>query len=120
LTEPKEPQARQRAAALLLVPLPCELGTAQQVSRDACIPHAVVLTILGTASRPAGRDDTGMMRGRPQSLAALGPLGLTDIAITIGCSQLWSMERTIPLVSGEPGSTARRADHRILWPAPSK
>ncbi len=88
MTEPKKSQARQRAAALLLLPpLLEELGTPldavlgstgvtpEQLNPDAYIPYAAFLSILDNASRLTGRDDLGMMLGRRQTLAALGPLG---------------------------------------------
>jgi AraC-like DNA-binding protein len=80
--------AMQRAAAL--VPLPSLLGelgvdlasvlegtgvSADEIRPDAFIPYAAFLAILDNACRAAGRDDIGMLLGKPQTLAALGPLG---------------------------------------------
>jgi AraC-like DNA-binding protein len=88
VTEPKKPQARQRAATLLLLPpLLEELGTPlaavlrgtgvtpEQLRPDAYIPYAAFLAILDNACRLTGRDDIGRTLGRRQTLAALGPLG---------------------------------------------
>jgi AraC-like DNA-binding protein len=88
MTEPKRPQALQRAAALLLLPpLLTELGISpdavlggtgvapDQLRPDAYIPYAAFLSILDNASRLSGRDDIGMQLGMRQTLAALGPLG---------------------------------------------
>jgi AraC-like DNA-binding protein len=88
VTEPKKPQARQRAAALLpLPPLLGELGTPldavlhgtgitpDQLRPDAFIPYAAFLAILDNACRLTGRDDIGMLLGRRLTLTALGPLG---------------------------------------------
>ena len=88
MTEPKKPEARQRATSLLLLPpLLEERGipldgvlrgtgvTPDQLRPDSFIPYAAFLAILDNASRLTGRDDIGLMLGQRQTLAALGPLG---------------------------------------------
>jgi AraC-like DNA-binding protein len=80
--------AVQRAASL--VPLPSLLeergldfasvleGTgvsAGEIRADAFIPYAAFLAILDNACRVTGRHDIGMLLGKRQTLAALGPLG---------------------------------------------
>ena len=78
----------QRAASL--VPLPHlldEFGvepcvgargtgvTAEDIRPDAFVPYAAFLSVLDNASRLTGRDDFGILLGKRQTLAALGPLG---------------------------------------------
>ncbi|MCB1496907.1 MAG: AraC family transcriptional regulator [Bauldia sp.] len=80
--------AIQRAASL--VPLPAlltELGVdpdavlagtgvaADALKPDVFIPYAAYLAILDNAVRITGREDFGLLLGRRQTLAALGPLG---------------------------------------------
>ncbi len=88
----------QRAASL--VPLPGLLrdlgvrpgdvlagtGVSDDALRpDAFIPYAVYLAILDRAALATGRDDFGVLLGRRQTLAALGPLGrLMRHATTLG------------------------------------
>jgi len=82
------PMAIQRAAALVpLLPLLDEFGvslaavlkgtgvTAEAIRPESFLPYAAVLAILDNASRLTGRDDLGLILGRRQTLAALGPLG---------------------------------------------
>jgi AraC-like DNA-binding protein len=85
----KSPQtAMQRAAAL--VPLRSLLGergvgldevlegtgvSPHEIRPDAFVPYTAFLAILDNASRLTGRDDLGMLLGKRQTLAALGPLG---------------------------------------------
>jgi AraC-like DNA-binding protein len=42
---------------------------------DAFVPYTAFLSVLDNASRLTGRDDFGLLLGRRQTLAALGPLG---------------------------------------------
>lgn len=78
----------QRAASL--VPLRSLLGelgvgmdavlegtgiAVDEIRPDAFIPYTEFLAILDNASRLTGRDDLGMLLGKRQTLAALGPLG---------------------------------------------
>ena len=78
----------QRAASLILLPpLLAELGVGldaalegtgvsrDQLRPDAFIPYASYLAVLDNAANATGRDDIGLMLGRRQTLAALGPLG---------------------------------------------
>ena len=81
--------AVQRAASLMQLPGPagrvrrrawmrCSQGTGvtpDQLRPDAFIPYAAFLAILDNACRATGRDDIGMLLGKRQTLAALGPLG---------------------------------------------
>ena len=80
--------AMQRAAALIpLLPVLEEFGvslaavlegtgiTAEAIRPDSFLPYAAFLAILDSASRLTGRDDIGLILGRRQTLAALGPLG---------------------------------------------
>jgi AraC-like DNA-binding protein len=46
-----------------------------EISPDAFIPYMAFLAILDNASRLTGRDDLGMLLGKRQTLAVLGPLG---------------------------------------------
>lgn len=82
------PIAMQRAAALVpLLPVLDEFGvsleavlegtgvSAQAIRPEAFLPYAAFLAILDNASRLTGRDDLGLILGRRQTLAALGPLG---------------------------------------------
>ena len=48
---------------------------ADEIRQDAFVPYAAFLSILDNACRLTGRDDIGMVLGKRQSLAALGPLG---------------------------------------------
>ena len=85
---PAPPMAIQRAAALVpLLPVLEEFGvsleavlqgtgvSAQAIRPDSFLPYAAFLAILDNASRLTGRDDLGLILGRRQTLAALGPLG---------------------------------------------
>lgn len=86
----KGPQiAIQRAASLLLLPpLLAQLGvgmdtvlegtgvTPGELRPDAFIPYASYLAILDNACIVTGRDDIGLLLGKRQTLAALGPLGI--------------------------------------------
>lgn len=88
----------QRAASL--VPLPALLGdlgigigdvlagtgvSEGELRPDAFIPYASYLAVLDRAALVTGRDDFGVMLGRRQRLAALGPLGrLMRRAATLG------------------------------------
>lgn len=78
----------QRAASLTLLPaLLAELGSGldavlegtgvsrDQLRPDAFIPYASYLAILDNAARATGVDAIGLLLGRQQTLAALGPLG---------------------------------------------
>ena len=80
--------ALQRAASLVhLPPLLAVLGvplavvldgtevTPGDLRPDAFIPYAAYLAILDRAAALTGREDIGLLLGRPQTLAALGPLG---------------------------------------------
>lgn len=80
--------AMQRAASLMLLPgLLSELGTtlgdvlsgtgisADMLRPDCFIPYATYLDILDRSARLTGRDDIGLLLGRRQTLAALGPVG---------------------------------------------
>jgi AraC-like DNA-binding protein len=88
VTEHIKPVALQRAASL--VPLTSLLGesgisldavlhgtgvTPDQLRPDAFIPYAAYLAILDAACTLTGREDIGIVLGRRQTLAALGPLG---------------------------------------------
>jgi len=88
MPEAGQPIAMQRAAAL--VPLSSVLdefgvnlaavlegtGVSAEAIRPASfLPYAAILAILDNASRLTGREDLGLILGRRQSLAALGPLG---------------------------------------------
>jgi len=85
---PGPPVAMQRAAALVpLLPVLDEFGVSleavlegtgvstQTIGPEAFLPYAAFLAILDNASRLTGRDDLGLILGRRQTLAALGPLG---------------------------------------------
>jgi len=85
---PAEGVARQRATSLLhLPPLLAELGVsldavlegtgteAADLRADAYIPFAAYATILERAALLSGRDDFGLLLGKRQTLASLGPLG---------------------------------------------
>lgn len=78
----------QRAASLMALPalledlgatLPAVLQgtgiTPADIRPDAFIPYAAFLAVLDKASRATGRDDLGILLGKRQTLAALGPLG---------------------------------------------
>lgn len=80
--------AMQRAAAL--VPLRSLLGergvgmdevlegtgvSPDEIRPDAFVPYRAFLAILDNASRLTGRDDLGILLGKRQTLAALGPVG---------------------------------------------
>jgi AraC-like DNA-binding protein len=78
----------QRAASLLPLPaLLAELGieidavldgtgvSAEHLRPDAFIPYAAFLAVLDKACSLSGRNDIGMLLGKRQTLAALGPLG---------------------------------------------
>lgn len=80
--------ARQRAASLLLLPdLLDDFGTdlaevldgtgitQGDIRPDAFVPYAAFLSVLDNASRLTGREDLGILLGKRQTLAALGPLG---------------------------------------------
>lgn len=80
--------AMQRAASLVpLRSLTEDLGvdfaavlegtgvSPDEIRPDAFIPYTAFLAILHNASRLTGRDDLGMLLGKRQTLAALGPLG---------------------------------------------
>lgn len=80
--------ALQRAASLILLPsLLAELGvgldavlegtrvTRDQLRPDSFIRYASYVAVLHNAAIATGRDDIGLMLGRRQTLAALGPLG---------------------------------------------
>jgi AraC-like DNA-binding protein len=80
--------ARQRAASLLLLPhLLDEFGTslasvldgtgirAEDIRPDAFVPYAAFLSVLDRASDLTGREDFGLLLGRRQTLAVLGPVG---------------------------------------------
>jgi AraC-like DNA-binding protein len=82
------PMAMQRAAALVpLLPVLDEFGvslaavlegtgvSAEAIRPASFLPYGAFLAILDNASRLTGRDDIGLILGRRQSLAALGPLG---------------------------------------------
>ena len=84
----KKHTAMQRAAAL--VPLAGVLAdhgvsmasvlegtgvSAAELRPDAFVAYADFLSVLDNACRLTGRDDIGMLLGRRQTLAALGPLG---------------------------------------------
>lgn len=84
----KRPVAVQRAASLLHLPqLLDELGanlasvldrtgiSAVDLRPDAFVPYATFLSVLDNASRMTGCDDFGILLGKRQTLAALGPLG---------------------------------------------
>lgn len=95
-----KPAAVQRATALVaLAPLLAELGVAlERVLRgtgvsaddlrpDGFIPYAAVLAILDNAAALTGRPDIGLLLGRRQTLAALGPLGrVMRHAATLGAA----------------------------------
>jgi AraC-like DNA-binding protein len=88
----------QRAASLMpLPPLLAEFGVSMEsvlegtgISSSALgpasfIPYSVFLKILDNSAMATGRDDIGMLLGRRQTLAALGPLGkLVRHAATLG------------------------------------
>jgi AraC-like DNA-binding protein len=80
--------ALQRAASLLHLPqLLDEFGvplasvldgtgiSAEDLRPDVFVPYSAFLSVLDNASRLAGRDDFGILLGKRQTLAALGPLG---------------------------------------------
>jgi AraC-like DNA-binding protein len=48
---------------------------ADEVRQDAFVPYAAFLSVLDNACRLTGRDDIGILLGKRQTLAALGPLG---------------------------------------------
>jgi AraC-like DNA-binding protein len=83
-----KPVAVQRAAALLHLPqILDEFGVRMDsvlegtgiavdgLGPDAFVPYVSFLTVLDNASRLTGRDDLGILLGKRQTLAALGPLG---------------------------------------------
>lgn len=85
---PGPPMAMQRAAALVqLLPVLDEFGvsldavlegtgiSATEIRPDCFLPYAAFLAILDHASHLTGRADLGLMLGRSQGLAVLGPLG---------------------------------------------
>ena len=85
---PGPSMAMQRAAALVqLLPLLDEFGvtltavlegkgvSGEAIRPDSFLPYAAFLAILDRASHLTGRDDLGVMLGKRQTLAALGPLG---------------------------------------------
>lgn len=82
------PPAVQRATSLVpLAELLTEFGVSlasvlertgiapDDIRHDAFVPYAAFLAVLDNACRLMGRDDIGLMLGRRQTLAALGPLG---------------------------------------------
>jgi AraC-like DNA-binding protein len=88
MTALKTPVALQRAAALLQMPqlldefgaslLPVLAGTgisSEDLRPDVFVPYSAFLSVLDNASRLTGRDDFGLLLGKRQTLAALGPLG---------------------------------------------
>jgi AraC-like DNA-binding protein len=88
MTSTNLPVARQRATSLLLLPhLLDEVGTslasvldgtgvkAEDIRPDAFVPYAAFLSVLDNASRLTGREDFGLLLGKRQTLAALGPVG---------------------------------------------
>lgn len=90
--------ARQRATSLIhLPPLLAELGVsfdavlegtgteAADLRADAYIPFAAYTSILERAALLSGRDDFGLLLGKRQTLASLGPLGhVMHHAATLG------------------------------------
>ncbi len=98
MTANEKPIARQRAASLILLPpLLSEFGvgldavlegtgvSGDQLRPDAFIPYASYLAILANAAALTGREDFGLLLGRQQKLAALGPLGrIMRHAATLG------------------------------------
>jgi AraC-like DNA-binding protein len=88
----------QRAASLVpLAHLLNEHGTslasvlegtgilADEVRQDAFVPYAAFLAVLDNACRLTVRDDIGLLLGKRQTLAALGPLGdIMRHAATLG------------------------------------
>ena len=85
---PGPSMAMQRAAALVqLLPLLDEFGvtltavlegtgvSGEAIRPDSFLPFAAFLAILDRASHLTRRDDLGVMLGKRQTLAALGPLG---------------------------------------------
>ena len=82
------PVAVQRAASLLHLPqLLAEFGaplasvldgtgiSTEDIRPDAFVPYSAFLSVLDNASRLTGRGDFGLLLGKRQTLAALGPLG---------------------------------------------
>jgi AraC-like DNA-binding protein len=80
--------AVQRAASLLNLPhLLDEFGatlasvlhgtgiSSEDLRPDAFVPYSAFLSVLDNASRLTGRDDFGILLGKRQTLAALGPVG---------------------------------------------
>jgi AraC-like DNA-binding protein len=90
--------AMQRAASLILLPsLLSEFGvgldavlegtgvSGDQLRPDVFIPYTSYLAILANAAALTGREDVGLLLGRQQKLAALGPLGrIMRHAATLG------------------------------------
>ncbi|GGO38509.1 AraC family transcriptional regulator [Gemmobacter aquaticus] len=89
MTNANLPAARQRAASLLLLPdLLDDFGTnlaavldgtgikADDIRPDTFVPYSAFLSVLDNASRLTGREDFGILLGKCQTLAALGPLGV--------------------------------------------
>lgn len=88
MTRTGAPAAVQRATALLpLAELLAESGVSlaavldqtgiapDDIRPDAFVPYAAFLAVLDKACRLTGRADIGLLLGRHQTLAALGPLG---------------------------------------------
>ena len=88
MTATRPQPAMQRAASLM--PLPAlleELGvslspvlegtgiTPADIRPDAFVPYAAFHSVLDNAARLTGREEIGLLLGRRQTLAALGPLG---------------------------------------------
>lgn len=80
--------AMQRATSLMALPaLLHDLGTGlpevlegtgvtpDDIRPDTFVPYAAFLAVLDKASRATGRDDLGILLGKRQTLATLGPLG---------------------------------------------
>ena len=117
----------QRAASLILLPpLLAELGvdldaalegtgvSRDQLRPDAFIPYASYLAILDNAANATGRDDIGLLLGRRQTLAALGPLGnVMRHAATLGEAL---SEFTKFQINNSTGGAVylMRADHDII------
>lgn len=92
------PPAMQRAASLVALPaLLAELGvdlgrvlagtgvSPDQLRPDVFIGYGAYLAILDKAAAVSGREDIGLLLGRRQTLAALGPLGRAmRHAVTLG------------------------------------
>ena len=88
MTDANLPGGRQRAASLLHLPdLLDDFGTnlaavldgtgitQGDIRPDSFVPYAAFLAVLDNASRLTGREDLGLLLGKRQTLAALGPLG---------------------------------------------